>query len=152
MEKIKKHSNWSQIVGNNFSIDINPNNITEARYFGEFVKQIGIFDHRNICFTLITGRDREQREVILYHFRLKGYRIDNAIFINIHNFPDSIQYFDDTSFLIYYWYWKVQIIHQFRLSNEYKSITVIDNDESICTMLRQLDKKVQKSNKLKTKR
>ncbi len=132
----------------NFSIDIKPHNIIEARYFfGEYVKPIGIFNHRNICFMLITGRDREQREIILHHLRLNGYRIDNAIFINIYNayFPDSIQYFDDNSFLIYYWYWKVQIINELRLSNEYKSISVIDNDDSICTMLKKLDINVVKA-------
>ncbi len=130
---------------NNFTIDINPNNIIDARYFfREFVRQIGIFDHRNICFMLVTGRDREQRDIILHHLRLKGYRIDNAIFINIYNahFPDSVQYFNDSSFLIYYWYWKAQIINQLSLSNEYKSITVIDNDDSICTMLKGLDFKI----------
>jgi len=132
----------------NFSIDINPNNIIEARYFfREFVRQIGIFDHRNICFMLITGRDREQRDIILHHLRLKGYRIDNAIFINIYNayFPDSVQYFDDNSFLIYYWYWKAQIVNELKVSNEYKSITIIDNDDSICTMLRQLDMNIIKA-------
>lgn len=77
----------------NFTIDINPNNIIDARYFfREFVSQIGVFDHRNVCFMLITGRDREQKEIILPHLRLKGYRIDNAIFINLYNayFPNSI--------------------------------------------------------------
>ena len=132
----------------NFTIDINPNNIIDARYFfREFISQIGIFDHRNACFCLITGRDCSQREALLYHLHLKGYRIDNAIFININNayFPDSIQYFDDSSFLIYYWYWKAQIINELRLSNEYKSITVIDNDDSICTMLKELDINVVKA-------
>ena len=133
----------------NYTIDINPNNILDARYFfREFVRQIGIFNHRNICFMLITGRDREQRNIILHHLRLKGYRIDNAIFINIYNayFPNSIQYFDDSSFLIYYWYWKAQIINELKISNEYKSITVIDNDDSICTMLKQLDMNIIKAN------
>lgn len=133
---------------NNFSIDINPSNIVEARYFfGEFIRQIGIFNHRNISFMLITGRDREQRDIILHHLRLKGYRIDNAIFINIYNayFPNSIQYFDDNSFMIHYWGWKAQIINELKTSNEYKSITVIDNDEIICTMLKELDINVVKA-------
>ena len=35
---------------------------------------------------------------------------------------------------------------QLKTSNEYKSITVIDNDDSICTMLRQLDMNIIKAN------
>lgn len=149
MKKIKKDLIILDLDGTllynpneNFTIDIDPESILEAGYFfGEFVKQIRSFDHRNVYFTLITGRDHSQREALLYHLRLKGYRIDNAIFINFYNelFPDSIQYYDDTSFMIHYWHWKVSIISELRESNKYKSITVIDNDQSICSMLRELN-------------
>ena len=41
--------------------------------------------------------------------------------------------------MIHYWHWKTTLISELQISDEYKSIMVIDNDDSICTMLKELD-------------
>jgi hypothetical protein len=43
---------------------------------------------------------------------------------------------DEISFLIKYWTAKAKLINELRLSNRYKSITVIEDSDIICSMLK----------------
>ena len=73
---------------------------------------------------------------ILHLLRLKGYNISGSYFINIQDYESII---DETTFLINYWSQKDQLIHQLRISGKYRSITVIDDDSVICSMLSRLN-------------
>ncbi len=45
---------------------------------------------------------------------------------------------DENSFLIKYWTAKAKLINELRLSNRYKSITVIEDSDVICSMVKKL--------------
>jgi len=83
----------------------------------------------------VTGRHQDQETVIRDLLELKGYKFDRFFF----NQMDRTTVIDEKSFLIKYWTEKVKLINEFRLSNEYKSIVVIDDDTIICSMLQKLN-------------
>ncbi len=68
--------------------------------------------------------------------KLNGYNISESYFINIQDYENNI---DETTFLINYWSQKAQLIHQLRISGKYRSITIIDDDSVICSMLSRLN-------------
>ena len=119
----------------NFTIDIQLNHILDAyTFFNEFMFQTNEIVLNNSEFVLITGRNKNQREIIIPLLEMKGFRIDQAYF----NQMERTTTIDENSFLIRYWTEKVKLINQLSLSNEYKSITVIEDDSIICSMLSKL--------------
>lgn len=92
-------------------------------------------------FILITGRHCDQKAVICYMLKLKGFKIAQAYF----NQMERRTVIDENSFLLKYWTAKVKLINQLRLSNEYKSIKVIEDDSIICSMLEKLNFEVYKA-------
>lgn len=121
---------------NNFSVDIPLDDILDVHsFFAEFIYQTGRIVLKETEFILITGRHETQKSLLMpYLKKLKGYKIDLVYF----NQMEHSTMIDESSFLIMYWTAKVEIINQLRLSGEYKSIVVID-DDIICSMLQKLN-------------
>jgi hypothetical protein len=86
-------------------------------------------------FILATGRSYAQQPFILNLLEEKGFRIDQSFFSQM----SSDKPMDETSFMIEYWTAKVRLINQLKLSNEFESITIIDDDGVICSMLEKLN-------------
>ena len=123
----------------NYTIDINFDDILHAnRFFGEFAyqtqRELSLLKSSKII--LITGRTYEQKEIILNLLKLNGYNISESYFINIQDYENNI---DETTFLINYWSQKAQLINQLRIFGKYRSITIIEDDSVICSMLSRLN-------------
>ena len=129
----------------NFTININLNKVLPARYFFcELAYQVPLFSAYNFAhetqFLLLTGRPVEQREIILKILSMKGYKIDMASFSYYrYSVPEINMIYNENDFLIEYWTQKAEYINNLHRSNKYKSITAIDDDEAICTILKKLD-------------
>jgi len=121
---------------NDFSVNIPLDNILGAdSFFSEFMYQTDKIVLKNTEVILITGRHESQKLLILTFLEHKGYNFDQTYFNQMsYNFA-----IDEKSFFITYWTEKVKLINQLRLSNEYKSIVVIDDDEVICSTLQKLN-------------
>jgi len=131
---------------NNFTIDINVCNILPANYFfTQFAAQVELFTSydfaHNTRFILITGRPSRQKDLILLYLRKKGYQIDEAYFSNYD--PAQIsrltEIFDESDFLLKYWTGKVNLIARLSRSCKYNSITIIEDSNVICSMLKELN-------------
>ena len=121
---------------NNFSIAIPLGDVLDAdQFFSEFTYQTGNLIPKDAKFILITGRHCDQEAVISHMLELKGFKIDQAYF----NQMDRKTVIDESSFLIKYWIAKVELINDLRLSNDYKSIIVLEDDPIICSMLEKLN-------------
>lgn len=119
----------------NFSSNIPIEHLIDAyTFFNEFMFQTNEIVLNSSEFILITGRNQDQRELIIQLLEMKGFRIDQAYFNQI----ERTTTIDENSFLIKYWTAKAKLINELRLSNEYKSITVIEDSEIICSMLSKL--------------
>ncbi len=119
----------------NFSSNISIEHLMDAyTFFNEFMFQTNEIVLNNSEFILITGRNQDQRELIIQLLEMKGFRIDQAYFNQI----ERTTTIDENSFLIKYWTAKAKLINELRLSNRYKSITVIEDSSIICSMLSKL--------------
>jgi hydroxymethylpyrimidine pyrophosphatase-like HAD family hydrolase len=126
----------------NFSIDIALRDIVDAYvFFNEFALQTGKLVLKNTEFILATGRSYTQQPFILRLLEEKGYRIDQAFFSQM----SSDTSMDETTFMIEYWTAKARLINQLKLSNEFETITIIDDDGVICSMLEKLNFEVFKA-------
>ena len=118
-----------------FSINIPLNHVLDAyTFFNEFMFQTNEIVLHNSEFILISGRHQDQKEVITHLLEMRGFRIDQSFF----NQMDRTTPIDENSFMIKYWTAKVKLINELKLSNKYKSITVIEDDAVICSMLKKL--------------
>lgn len=70
---------------------------------------------------------------------------DSTIYHNLsvfstykYSIPEINSIYRENSFLIEYWARKVEYINNLHNSNIFRSITIIDDDEVICTMLKNL--------------
>lgn len=120
-----------------FSMDICFHNIIDSEsFFSEFFYQTRKNILSNPEIILVSGRLPHQKEAILSLLRQKGYNIAKSYFL-----PEISPSFqgDENSFLTHYWFWEVKILTQIRESKEYDSITVIYNDNIICSMLSELN-------------
>lgn len=119
-------------------------NILPANYFfSELAFQVPLFSAYNFAhnteFLLLTGRPTRQRAIILELLSMKGYRINQAVFSTYkYSIPEINSKYRENSFLIEYWTKKVSYINNLYNSNIFKSITAIDDDEVLCTMLKKL--------------
>ncbi|KKL87610.1 hypothetical protein LCGC14_1932990 [marine sediment metagenome] len=123
----------------NYTVNINFDDIFHANtFFGELAYQTQrqLSQLKSSKIILLTRRPSRQKQLILHLLKLKGYNISKSYFINFHDYENII---DEATFLINYWTQKAQLINQLKLSGKYSSITVIDNDSVICSMLSQLD-------------
>lgn len=126
----------------NFSVAIPLDDVLNAHlFFSEFMYQTGILILNNTEFILITGRHCDQKEVISHMLELKDFKIDHAYF----NQMNRKTVIDESSFLIKYWIGKVELINKLRLSNEYKSIIVLEDNSIICSILEKLNIRVYKA-------
>ncbi|TKJ18432.1 MAG: hypothetical protein CEE43_17950 [Promethearchaeota archaeon Loki_b32] len=127
-----------------FTININFNNILPANYFfSELAFQVPLFSAINFAhntkFLLLTGRPLRQKEIILELLSMKGYKIDLSVFSTYkYSIPKINSIYRENSFLIEYWAKKVEYINNLHNSNIFNSITIIDDDDVICTMLKNL--------------
>ena len=128
-----------------YSINIRLDSIIPANYFfrqlAQQVPLLSTFDFaHNTQFFLISGRVDTQKTTILDMLKLKGYRIDRAYFCNYDFFrdPHILVNFDENAFLIRYWADKVSLLNRLHSSKEYNSITLIDNSEVVCAMIKEL--------------
>lgn len=104
-------------------------------FFSEYTFQTGKQVNKNTEFILVTGRYRDQGLLITHLLELKNFKVKRAFFNQL-----EIDSFDDEeSFLINYWNRKVEIIAQLKVSNEFKSIVILDDDATICSTLRNLN-------------
>ena len=116
----------------NFTIDIPIEHIIDAKkFFDELRYQTPISLTCTTEFILITGRPYSQKEAILYLLGLKGYHFQNSYF----NTLDPQLKIEPNSFMIKYWEAKVSLINEIAQSGKFNSITVIDDDPIICSML-----------------
>jgi len=131
---------------NNFTIEIDFCNILPANYFfTQLASQVELFASydfaHNTHFVLITGRPSRQKDLILLYLRKRGYQIDEAYFSNYD--PAQIsritEIFDESDFLLKYWTGKVDLITRLSRSRKYNSITIIDDSNVICSMLKELN-------------
>ncbi|KKK71603.1 hypothetical protein LCGC14_2912250 [marine sediment metagenome] len=129
---------------NTYSMNIKADHILPAKYFfSQLTNQVKLFDpykfahHTN--FLLLTGRPSNQERLILSLLRKKGFRIGEAFFSNYHfNISRLESLTTESDFLIKYWSAKVELINKIQKSNKYNSITIIESDKVICTMLNEL--------------
>jgi len=127
-----------------FTININFNNILPANnFFSELAFQVPLFSAYNFAhnteFLLLTGRPTRQRAIILELLSMKGYKINQAVFSTYkYSIPEINSKYRENSFLIEYWTGKVEYINDLHNSNIFNSITIIDDDEVICTMSKKL--------------
>lgn len=127
-----------------FTINIDFNNILPAnQFFSELAYQVPLFSAYNFAhntqFLLLTGRPLRQKEIILELLSMKGYKIDLSVFSTYkYSIPEINSKYRENSFLIEYWAKKVEYINNLHNSNIFNSITIIDDDEVICTMLKNL--------------
>jgi len=127
---------------NDFSFDIPLYHVLDAyTFFNEFMFQTSEIVLNSSEFILISGRNQNQKEIIAHLLRIKGYRIDQSFF----NQMDRTTPIDEDSFMIKYWTAKVKLINELKLSNRYTSITVIEDDNVICSMLQKLNFTVYKA-------
>ena len=130
---------------NNFTININFNNILPAnQFFSELAFQVPLFSAYNFAhntqFLLLNGRPTRQKAITLELLSMKGYKIDLSVFSTYnYSIPKINSKYRENSFLIDYWTKKVEYIDNLHRSNMFNSITVIDDDEVICTMLKRLN-------------
>ena len=118
-----------------FSINIQLDHVLDAyTFFNEFMFQTNEIVLHNSEFVLITGRHQNQSEIITHLLKMRGYRIDQCFF----NQMDRATPIDENSFLIKYWTAKAKLINELRLNDRYKSITVIEDNDIICSMLKKL--------------
>lgn len=118
-----------------FTLNIHLDQVLDAyTFFNEFMFQTNEIVFHNSEFVLITGRHQDQEEIITHILEMKGYRIDQSFF----NQMDRATPIDENSFLIKYWTAKAKLISELRLSNRYKSITVIEDSDVICSMVKKL--------------
>jgi len=128
----------------NYTINIPTNHILPARkFFSQLQAQVELFSSYKFAhkteFILLTGRPSRQKRLVLSLLRQKGYTINEAYFSNYNfNFPRLENPVGESDFLIKYWSAKVDLINKIRHSNNYNSITIIDDDIVICTMLKEL--------------
>jgi hypothetical protein len=125
-------------VYEDFSMNIHIGNIFEAEwFFYDMVKQTDNKDLKNTDIILVTGRPAHQQELVLNLLKQKGYNISHSYFLPevspLHMFHNS-----ESIYYTYYWFWKVRVIEEIRLSDRYSSITVIDDDQVICSILNKL--------------
>jgi len=124
---------------NNFSLNIPLDDIIDAHtFFSEFMYQTGILVSKRTKFILVTGRSESAKNLIIPYLQLKGYRFAEHYF----NQMSSTSELDESTFMIKYWTAKAKLINQLKLSNEYKSVVVIDDDQVICSMLAKINIKV----------
>jgi hypothetical protein len=135
-----------------YSINIKEYKILPAHYFfQQLAHSVEIFSKfefaHNTQFFLMTKRPDYQRDIILNILRTKGYKIDKDYFWNydFFNDPHIRVKFDEKKFKIRYWSEKINKIHSLHQSNKFRSITVIDNSEVICSMLKDLHYTVMKA-------
>lgn len=110
-------------------------------FFNEFMFQTNEIVLNSSEFILISGRNQNQERIITHLLEIKGYRIDQSFF----NQMDRTTPIDEDSFMIKYWTAKVKLINELKLSNRYASITVIEDDNVICSMLQKLNFTVYKT-------
>jgi len=131
-------------VNQDFSININFNNILPAnQFFSELAFQVSLFSAYNFAhttqFLLLTGRPLRQKQIILELLSMKGYKIDLSVFSTYkYSIPKINSIYNENSFLIEYWTKKCEYINDMHNSNIFNSITIIDDDDVICTMLKRL--------------
>jgi len=89
-----------------FSININFNNILSANYFfSELAFQVPLFSAYNLAhstqFLLLTGRPNRQKAIILELLSMKGYKIDLSVFSTYkYSIPEINSIYRENSFLI----------------------------------------------------
>jgi len=127
-----------------FSMNIVMDHILPAReFFSQLNAQVDLFNSYNFAhstrFILLTGRPRRQERLIFSVLRRKGYKINEAFFSNYNSNISHLEALThESDFLIKYWSAKVDLINKLKHSNKYSSITIIDDDNIICTMLKEL--------------
>lgn len=84
---------------------------------------------------MFTGRRETQKPLIISYLQRKNYKFARFYF----NQTSITSVLDESTFLIKYWTAKVGLVNQLRLTNDYKSIIVVDDDEIICSMLEKLN-------------
>lgn len=68
---------------------------------------------------------------------LKGYKIDMASLSHYtYSIPEMNSQYQENNFLIEYWTAKADYINRLYRSDKFNSITIIDDDEIICAILR----------------
>ncbi|MFX1458735.1 MAG: hypothetical protein ACFFBT_04645 [Promethearchaeota archaeon] len=124
----------------NFSIDIAPHNIIDAkRFFSHLFLHTEITIDKNSDFVLITGRPERQKPFILELLRQKGYKFTQAYFRTL---DTSLTPINEQAFLKYYREGKVNIISHIRERSHYDNIYVFEDDQELCYMLHQVGFKV----------
>ncbi|TES97187.1 MAG: hypothetical protein E3J90_07195 [Promethearchaeota archaeon] len=111
------------------------NHVLDAyTFFSEFMFQTNEKILEDFEYIIITGRSETQEGVITHLLELKGYRIDQSFF----NQGKRAKDIDEETFMINYWNGKIKLINEIKLSNRYKSITIIDDDDVLCSALEKL--------------
>lgn len=119
-----------------YSLNIPLEHVIDAfTFFNEFMFQTNEIVLNNTEFVLITGRHRDHEAYINHLLELKGFRFDQSFF----NQMGRTTAIDESSFLIKYWTAKAKLINDTKLSNEYESIVIIDDDKILCSMLEKLN-------------
>ncbi len=133
-------------VRGDYSINIDYTKIIEARlFFQELSYQVNIFDPQQFAhateFILISRRFFRQKEVILTYLRHKGYKFDDTHFCHFDPRINSLSKHlrDERAFLIEYWSAKANLITEISRSEVYKTITVIEGNNTLCSMLYDLN-------------
>ena len=130
----------------NFTLDIAFEDILESvQFFNELSFQVELlsnydFDCDNTHFLLMSGRDSSQKDVILLYLHEKGFSIKESYFCNFDFLldPHVRINFDEDLYKIKYWAGKVELIHRISRSEKYNSIIVIESNDVVCTMLKEL--------------
>ena len=124
----------------NFTINIAPHNIIEAkRFFSHIFLHTEINIENNTDFVLITGRPERQKPFILELLRKKGYKFNQAYFRTL---DTSFVPMSELAFLRYYREGKVNIISKIKKLSIYDNIYIFEDDQELCFMFHQLGFKV----------
>jgi len=125
---------------NNFSINIAPHNIIDAkRFFPHNFLHTEIIIDNSTDFILITGRPERQKPFILELLRQKGYKFTQAYFRTL---DTSLAPINERTFLKYYREGKVNLISQIRERFNYDNIYIFEDDQELCYMLHQVGFKI----------
>ena len=124
----------------NYDLSFSPKlyNVVRAKdFFFELFEQTEIPQVYKPYFVLITGRQEDQRRMVLHALKQKGYQIDTAYFNPTDQsvFLNNKGEIDPNKFLINYWCWKCMVINELKNSRDFGSIMVLEDDLTICHML-----------------